>query len=114
MAAGGNEHPDVLALQRSLLPEMPSGIPETLQQQKQKCVSHKFHLQRIIYVYANLPLSWHVTIASGDTAQDTIKLSEVVRLEDRVIGLGRRMHLGQYLLGECLCNPTNCTSSEMH
>jgi hypothetical protein len=39
MATGGNEQADVLALQLSSLPELTSGIPETLQQTENRNVS---------------------------------------------------------------------------
>jgi hypothetical protein len=55
--------------------------------------------------YAYLPLSGEVTIASGDTDNETIIVSEVVGSKDRIVGLGGRIHLGQDLLGESLGNP---------
>ena len=57
----------------------------------------------IIYTY--LELSGHATIASGDTKNETVVVSEVAGLYDGIVGLGGRMHLGQDFLGESLGNP---------
>jgi len=78
VATGGDEHATELALQLALLPQLAGAIPE------------------------GLPLSGEVTEASGYTIKDTIIVSEVIGRNDRIIGLGGRMHLGQDLLGESL------------
>jgi len=74
----GDEHASVLSVQLSTLPEAASGIPE------------------------GLPLSWHVTVAGGDTDDEAIELSDIVGGEDGVTGFRRRIHLGQDLLRESL------------
>jgi hypothetical protein len=62
-------------------------------------------------IYAYLPLSGEVTVAGGDTENETIIVSEVVGSKDRIVGLGGRIHLGQDLLGESLGNPTSINKS---
>jgi len=57
----------------------------------------------IIYTY--LELSGHVTVASGDTKKITVIVREVIGLQDRVVGLGGCMHLGQDFLGKSLGDP---------
>ena len=66
--------------------------------------------QTVSYTYPKL--SGHATVASGDTAKDTVELSEVVGRKDGIIGLGGRMHLGQDLLGKSLGNPRITSDKE--
>lgn len=56
---------------------------------------------RASLVPEDLPLDRKITEASGDTKEDSIVLQDIVRPSKRVGRLGRGMHLGQYLLGEC-------------
>ena len=81
--ASGNEHASELAVQFSLLPEVAGSIPE------------------------GLPLRWEVTIASGDTTKDAIEVGEFGGGDDRVVGLGGSMHLGQNVLSESLGDPND-------
>lgn len=52
-----------------------------------------------------LPLRGEVTVASGDTEEDTIVGEELVRGHNGVGGLGGSVHLGQDIVGERLGDP---------
>jgi hypothetical protein len=78
---GGNEHSSVLAPEASLSPLLASLVPEGLE------------------------LRWEVSVTGGDTEQDAVKGFELGGvLEDGHIGLGRRIHLVEDILGERLGN----------
>ena len=94
-------------MQAALLPELAGAIPESLQMRVFSPMKTK---QKVIYTY--LELSGHATVASGDTAKETVELSEVVGGKDGIIGLGGRMHLGQDLLGKSLGNPRITSDKE--
>ena len=52
-----------------------------------------------------LPLRGEVAVASRDTEKEGIELGNVVRCKNRVVRLGRSVHLGEDLLGERLRDP---------
>ena len=54
---------------------------------------------------AYLPLSGEITVPSGHTEQESIELDKVGRGEDRIVRLGRRIHLLQDFLREGLSDP---------
>jgi hypothetical protein len=54
-----------------------------------------------------LPLSREVTVTSRDTVEDGVESVKVLGLKDRIVGLGRRIHLVQDFLRESLGNPDN-------
>ena len=64
--------------------------------------------------YTYLELSGHATIASGDTKNETVVVSEVGGLYDGIFGFGGRMHLCQDLLGKSLGNPIIRSISRCH
>ena len=102
MATSGDEHASVLALQLALLPQLAGGIPECLQDGISPLPTK---MKGEIWIYAHLPLSGEVTVASGDTENEAIKVTEVVGTKDRIVGLGGRMHFGQNLLRKSLGDP---------
>ena len=51
------------------------------------------------------PLSGEVTVAGGDTEEESIVSGELVRSHHGVGGLGGSVHLGQDILGEGLGDP---------
>ena len=54
----------------------------------------------------SLPLGGEVTVAGGDTEEESIVFGEVGRIfQHGDVGLGRSVHLGQDLVGEGLGDP---------
>lgn len=47
-------------------------------------------------------LSYLVAVTSGDTEEEGVELGELVSSDDRVLRLGRRMHLVQDIFGQSL------------
>lgn len=53
----------------------------------------------------SLPLSREVSVPSRNTKEDCIILGELGRLDNRVGGLGRSVHLGKHLVRQSLSDP---------
>ena len=88
LSTSGDEETSVLAPVATGGPDSTGGIPESL------------------------PLSREVTIAGGDTEQNTVILRELLGSDGRVLGLGRGVHLGQNLLRKSLGNPAGVVSGD--
>jgi hypothetical protein len=99
----GDEHASKLALQFTLLPEMASSIPKGLQRKNKISVLARHRQKGRIYAY--LPLRWEVAVTGGDTAKEAVVVGEIAGVDNRIIWLGGRMHLGQDLLRESLSDP---------
>lgn len=56
---------------------------------------------------SNLPLSGHVSIASGNTEEEGVVVDENVRRDDGIVWLRGSMHLGENFLRQRLGNPTD-------
>ena len=104
MATSGDEHASILSVQLSTLPQAASGIPEGLQI-RERYQPRLYRETSKIYAYP--PLSWYTTVASGDTDEEAIELSEIVGSEDGVAWPRGCMHLGQDFLRESLGDPAD-------
>lgn len=99
LGAAGNEDTAQLASKSRLAPEWASGIPEGLMNLMRHVTSHG-------PCRTHLPLHGEVTIASGNTEKEGIKVDEVVGEEDRVVWARRCLDELQDVLGEGLLDPT--------
>lgn len=79
--AGGDEQTGVLAPETAGGPDATGAVPE------------------------GLPLSGEVTVAGGNTEEDSIERQELIGSSNGVGGLGRSVHLRKDLLGKGLLNP---------
>lgn len=98
----GDEDTAILAVKLALLPQLAGSIPEGLQEGT-SLFNRRLHL--CLDRNTHLPLSWEVTVTSGDTEEDGIEIAKVVGVKDGMVGLRGRIHLGQNLLREGLRNP---------
>lgn len=96
--AGGDKGRGVFAGEGTLGPEAAGGVPEGLAQDQHGTVSTARR-------EAHLELGGHVAVTGGDTKDKAVELGEVGGGDDGVGGLGRRVHEGEDLVGEGLCNP---------
>jgi hypothetical protein len=71
-ATGRDKHASGLAVQLALLPELAGGIPESLQKAGSSPMKTKG-----TKICTHLELGGHVTVASGDTENETVVVSEV-------------------------------------
>ena len=101
VASSRDEHASELSVQLALLPEATGGIPKGLQ----KRAKPQPNENKMDKIYAYLPLTREVTVSGGDANKESIIVSKIVGIEDRIIGLGGRMHLGQNFLGKSLGDP---------
>jgi len=59
----------------------------------------------------HLPLRGHVAVPGRDTEQERVEGSEDGWCDDGVVGLGRRIHLGENLLAQCLSDSVEASAT---
>jgi hypothetical protein len=86
----------VLAGERARRPEGTGRVPECLNHAMSKRDENDDKSE------AHLPLAREVAVTGGDAHDESVKGGESLSVDDGVVGLGRRVHLGEDLLRERL------------
>ena len=80
---GGDEYPHELAMEGVTPPELTSPVPE------------------------GFPLGREIAVSRRNTKKETIVVGKLVHLENRIVGLGRCLHLLKYVVCEGLADPSS-------
>lgn len=107
-SSGGDEDTSVLAGEASTCPQATGGVPESLKRGGRR---ERVRWQ-ILDGETYLPLTWEVTVTSGNADQESIVRGKNLWGDDGVVGFGGGVELLEDLIGERLRDPARRERSD--